>query len=112
MLDLVLAQGKLTVVATIYDCVPGLAPGLRTALAVFNDVIVREAVRRSVQLLDLRLGCTEPADYAACLPIEPSAQGAAKIAAAIAALVAPASGQALESHGNQRTVIYTAAPIS
>lgn len=103
MLELVLAQGKLTVVATIYDSVPGLAPGLRTALAVFNDVIVREATRRRLPVLDLRLVCSNAADYAAVSPIEPSALGAAKIAAAIAALLAHHDPHA------PHTVVYAAA---
>lgn len=86
MLDLVLARGTPTAVATIYDGVPGLAPGLRTALAPFNDVILREAARRGLPVLDLRLVCDDPDDYAASSPIEPSARGAAKIAAALAGL--------------------------
>lgn len=87
MLDLVLAQGKPTALATIYDSVPGLAPGLRTALAAFNDIILREAVARRLPVLDLRLVCTDAGDYASASPIEPSAQGAARIAAAIGVLV-------------------------
>ena len=103
MLDLVLAQGKPTVVVTIYDSVPGLAPGLRTALAVFNDVIMREAARRRLPVLDLRLLFTESGDYAAVSPIEPSALGAAKIAAAIAALVVTHDPHA------PHTVVYASA---
>jgi lysophospholipase L1-like esterase len=87
MLDAVLARGTPTAVATIYDAVPGLSPGLRTALAPFNDVILREAAVRRLPVLDLRLVCADPADYAPVSPIEPSAQGAAKIATAIAELV-------------------------
>lgn len=86
MLGAVLATGLPLTVCTIYDAVPGLSPGLRTALAVFNDVIIREAASRGLALLDLRLVCTEPQDYAACSPIEPSAQGGRKIAQALAAL--------------------------
>jgi lysophospholipase L1-like esterase len=56
-----------------------------TALSVFNDVIVREAVAAGVPLLDLRLVCDEDSDYAN--PIEPSASGGAKIAAAILRLI-------------------------
>jgi lysophospholipase L1-like esterase len=100
MLDLVLAQDTPTVVATIYDSVPGLGPGLRTALAPFNDVILREAAARGLPVLDLRLVCNEPADYAASSPIEPSAAGAAKIAAAIAELVGT------HDRGERRTVVY------
>jgi lysophospholipase L1-like esterase len=93
-----------TAVATIYDGVPGLAPGLRTALAPFNDVIMREAAARRLPVLDLRLVCADPADYASASPIEPSAQGAGKIAAAIAGLVSTHYPAA------PNTVLYGAAP--
>jgi lysophospholipase L1-like esterase len=56
-----------------------------TALTVFNDVIFREALRAGMPLIDLRLTCDEDTDYAN--PIEPSALGGAKIAAAIATVV-------------------------
>jgi GDSL-like Lipase/Acylhydrolase family len=68
-----------------------------TALTVFNDVIVRSAVRAGWPLIDLRLVCSEPADYAN--PIEPSVQGGAKIARAIARAVG-ATGS-----GSARTVV-------
>ncbi|SMP79659.1 SGNH/GDSL hydrolase family protein [Noviherbaspirillum suwonense] len=87
MLDEVLAPGLPVVIATIYDGVPGLSPGLRTALAVFNDVILREAAARRLPVLDLRLVCDHPGDYSPASPIEPSQQGGRKIAAAIAELV-------------------------
>jgi hypothetical protein len=45
-------------------------------------VIVRAAWARQCGILDLRLICHEPADYAN--PIEPSGQGGAKIARALA----------------------------
>jgi len=86
MLDAVLATGLPLAVATIYEAVPGLTAGLRVALGVFNDVILREAALRDLPVLDLRLVCTEPQDYAACSPIEPSVQGGRKIAQALAAL--------------------------
>jgi lysophospholipase L1-like esterase len=87
MLNVVLSRGLPLAVSTIYDGVPGLAPGLRTAIAPFNDVILREAAARRLPVLDLRLVCDHPGDYAASSPIEPSAQGARKIAAAIAEMV-------------------------
>jgi hypothetical protein len=99
MLDLVLSQNRPVAVATIYDGVPGMAAGLRAALAPFNDVIVREAVQRALPLLDLRLVCSEPSDYASASPIEPSEQGGAKIAATIAEWVR-------EPAAAPRTVIY------
>jgi hypothetical protein len=48
---------------------------------VFNDCIVRAAFAHGLPLLDLRLICTEEADYANS--IEPSARGGEKIARAI-----------------------------
>jgi hypothetical protein len=57
----------------------------RTALTALNDAITREAARRGLPLIDLRVIFDSPADYAN--PIEPSAKGGAKFAAAIAAVV-------------------------
>jgi hypothetical protein len=87
MLDAVLARGQPTAVCTVYDAVPGLTEAARAALGTFNDVIVREAARSRVPVLDLRLVCDEPTDYSAVSPIEPSARGGAKIAARVAQLV-------------------------
>jgi hypothetical protein len=53
--------------------------------AMYNDAIIRQAVRVRVPVIDLRLICTEPEDYADAL--EPSAQGGAKIADTIAGVV-------------------------
>ncbi len=55
------------------------------ALAIFNDVIIRVAIERGLPVIDLRLICKAPADYAN--PIEPSSIGGEKIAKAIVALV-------------------------
>lgn len=57
-----------------------------TALTIFNDAIIREVFARRIPLLDLRLICDEDGDYAN--PIEPSARGGEKIAAAIKRLAA------------------------
>jgi lysophospholipase L1-like esterase len=100
MLNVVLSRRKPVAVATIYDAVPGLDPGLRTALAVFNDVILREATAHRLPVLDLRLVCADPGDYSAVSPIEPSAQGGRKIAAVIAELVGARDPAA------RRTVVY------
>jgi hypothetical protein len=56
-----------------------------TALCVFNDVILRVAFERGLSVIDLRLVCNDPADYAN--PIEPSARGGEKIARAIAGTI-------------------------
>jgi hypothetical protein len=89
MLEALGRTGLPVAVCTIYD--PRFPDPLRrelgrTALAVINDVILREAVARGLPVIDLRLVCDEDADFAN--PIEPSVQGGAKIAAAILGLVA------------------------
>ena len=56
-----------------------------TALMVFNDVILRVGIEFGLAIIDLRLVCSSPADYAN--PIEPSSFGGAKIARAIVSLV-------------------------
>ena len=87
MLDAVLALSLPTAVCTIYDA-NYREPQHQlvvAALALFNDVISRAAFRRGLPLVDLRLICNEPANYAN--PIEPSTFGGDKIASVIAALV-------------------------
>jgi hypothetical protein len=87
MLQTVLSVGLPTALCTIYDT-PTTAPNqriIRTALAVFNDIITRAAFSEGLPLIDLRLICNEDEDYAN--PIEPSAKGGAKMAAAIARLI-------------------------
>jgi len=72
-----------TALCTIYDT-PQTSPRqrlIRTALAVFNDVISRAAFSRGLPLIDLRLVCADPDDYAN--PIEPSVQGGEKISRAL-----------------------------
>lgn len=83
-----LAQSKPVLVCTIYDAIPGLSQGLRTAVGLFNDVILREAIAHHLPVLDLRMICTEPDDYSAKSPIEPSSKGGDKLAAALVAAMA------------------------
>lgn len=88
MVQAVLQHPLPTALCTIYYPrlpVPALQRLAVTALAVFNDAIIREAFTAGVTLLDLRLICNAEADYAN--PIEPSVVGGAKIAAAIARAV-------------------------
>lgn len=88
MLQSVLALELPTALCTIYDTPPS-APNhriIRTALAIFNDIITRAAFGEGLPLIDLRLICNEEDDYAN--PIEPSAHGGAKMARAIAGMVA------------------------
>ena len=87
MLKSLAARGLPTAVCTIYDSIPGLGPAERSALAGFNEVILRDAFEARLPLIDLRLVCTQPADYSHVSSIEPSFLGGAKIASAIAALV-------------------------
>lgn len=88
MIAAVLRLNLPTAVCTIYD--PRYPDPIQrrvatTALAVLNDCILREAASRALPLIDLRVVCNEDADFAN--PIEPSVQGGAKIATAIASLV-------------------------
>jgi hypothetical protein len=57
------------------------APSARVALMTFNDAILRVAFELGLDVIDLRLVCSEPTDYAN--PIEPSGSGGLKIARAI-----------------------------
>ncbi len=89
MLDRILDRRLPTSVCTIYDARfpdPQEQRLVVTALSIFNDVITREAFSRRIPLIDLRLICDEPDDYAN--PIEPSAKGGDKIAGVIAQVVA------------------------
>jgi lysophospholipase L1-like esterase len=101
MLAAVRAQGKRTTLCTIYDTIPDLPRWQLAALAYFNDVIIRTATQAGVPVIDLRLICTDRHDYSSLSPIEPSARGGAKIAAAIAHI--------LTTHDYDRliTSIYT-----
>lgn len=84
MLEAALSHNLPTAVCTIYN--PRYPDRLRrriaaAGLALLNDVITREAFGRRLSLIDLRIVCDHDADFAN--PIEPSAQGGAKIARAI-----------------------------
>ena len=101
MLEAVGGRGLPTALCTIYDPRfpdPQLQTLAVTGLSVFNAVILREAFARGLPVLDLRLICDRVEDYAN--PIEPSAEGGAKIAAAIARL--------LREHdfGRRRTEVF------
>jgi hypothetical protein len=87
MLQDVLALGRPTALCTIYDAIPGLELDDRTGLALFNEIILREAVRSALPLIDLRLVCHETTDYSPVSPIEPSVSGGGKIARIISRVV-------------------------
>ena len=82
-IDAALRLGRETTLCTIYNgnLSEAEAPLARVALMAFNDVILRVAFEQRVSVIDLRLVCSEPEDYAN--PIEPSGHGGQKIAAAI-----------------------------
>ena len=87
LLDEIVRLGLPTTLCTIYE--GNLGPPVqrlaRTALAVFDDAILRLASERGLPTIELRHVCTEPADYAN--PIEPSVRGGEKIARAIVRVV-------------------------
>jgi len=70
------------------------------ALMVFNDVILRVAIEHALSVIDLRLVCAKPEDYAN--PIEPSSVGGHKIARAIVALVTE-----FNAHGRATRIVAT-----
>jgi len=95
MLDAVIRFRLPTTLCTIYDARfpdPQEQRLVVTGLAIFNDVITRAAFARRLPLIDLRLICSEPDDYAN--PIEPSAKGGEKIATTISEIVAGNRSQA------------------
>lgn len=101
MLDAVLKLQKPTVLCTIYyPHIPEPFAQKITvaALATFNDVIIKQAFLAGLPLIDLRLVCNEPADYAN--EIEPSEAGGKKIAQAILRAVSQ------HSFENHRTEVF------
>lgn len=97
VLGQVLRIGLPVTVCTIYEgALPDAALQRRaaTALTHFNDAILRSAFELGAGVIELRLVCRSPDDYAN--PIEPSVRGGARIAAAIASALAqaPAAGHA------------------
>ena len=102
MLNSLLALKKPLAVCTVYDPRfpdPSMQRLTTTALDIFNDWILREAITHGLPVIDLRLICTEPEDYAN--EIEPGTAGGRKIAEAILRLV-----QRHDFSGRQ-TVIYS-----
>jgi len=101
LLDALVTQGLPLIVCTVYN--PRFSDPLQqavcvAALCLFNDAIVRGALERGLAMLDLRAVCSHHDDYAN--DIEPSSQGALKIARDIK--------QILEEHdfAAKRATIY------
>ena len=77
-----------TLLCTIYEVplgTPRRGRLARAPLGMLNDRIIRIGSRLGVGVLELRTVCTDPGDFTQ--QIEPSAQGAARIAQAIADVV-------------------------
>jgi hypothetical protein len=92
VVDACLARGLPLVICTIYNgCFPEPTFQRRVtiALAAFNDAIVRVAVEKQLQVIELRLVCASDEDFAN--PIEPSVIGGEKIAQAVVRAVGLAS---------------------
>jgi hypothetical protein len=100
MLRGVLSAGRPVVACTVYDAVPGLVSEAVTLLSLFNDVIVREAARQHLPVIDLRLVCDEVRDYSTVSPIEPSEHGGQKIATAVVGVLAA------HDFGRRESVVY------
>jgi hypothetical protein len=101
MLKALLKCQKPLAVCTVYD--PHFPDSLMqrlttTALNLFNDCIIREAITHGLTVFDLRLICTEPEDYAN--EIEPGVAGGQKIATGILNLVRTHDFSAV------RTIVY------
>lgn len=83
LLDHLIALDVKLSVCTIYTAVPFDNAEWREyvpiALNLFNSIIKEEAQKRNIDVIDIDKVCTEPADFAAVSPIEPSAIGGQKI---------------------------------
>ncbi|WP_438038023.1 SGNH/GDSL hydrolase family protein [Sorangium sp. So ce128] len=92
-LEAVVALGRPATVCTIYNgnLAPGEAERARIALMTFNDVILRQAFSRALDVVDLRLVCSEVGDFANA--IEPSGAGGLKIAQALVRALGAAAVQ-------------------
>jgi lysophospholipase L1-like esterase len=102
LLETLLSLNLPKALCTIYNPVfpdPVMQRLAITGLMIFNDVIIRLAAEAGVPFIDLRLVCSDEADYAN--PIEPSAIGGAKIAARIVQVVTR------HNFGDRRTVVFT-----
>jgi hypothetical protein len=105
-LEAVVAKTGPVIVCTVYNGAlpdPAEARRARTALTLFNDVIVRTALELGCVLLDLRLVCTASSDYAN--PIEPSGAGGEKIARALARLAGAIPGAEAAAYAPHRTSV-------
>jgi len=101
MIETLTGLNKNLAVCTVYDCVPGYEGSPMTALAMFNEIILREAFVAKIPVIDLRLICNETGDYSEISAIEPSVVGGQKIVQAIVRLLMNHQFESKES------IIYT-----
>lgn len=83
MLKVLLEKHAKLVVCTIYNSIPEVPKEALKALSLFNDVILEEAFKRKLAVIDLRIICNLKEDYSEVSPIEPSHRGGIKIVNAI-----------------------------
>lgn len=100
MLKLLLKKHPNLAVCTVYNSVPGISESALTALALFNEVILEEAIINNLPVIDLRKICNDYTDYSQISPIEPSGKGAKKIVNVIKFLVDN------HQYGTNNTSIY------
>lgn len=86
MLETILKQHRNVHICTIYNKLPTLSAAGITMLALFNEVIIEEAVLRRLPIIDLRAICGDADDFSDVSPIEPSMRGGQKIVDAISYL--------------------------
>ena len=87
MLSRVTTLGRPVVICTIYEDIPELSGPESSALALFNEIILKQAVMMKLPVIDLRCLCNEAEDYSQISPIEPSGKGANKICGVIRDIV-------------------------
>ncbi len=75
------------IICTIHDSIPDFEQRALTALAFYNEIILKQAIAKNLPILDLRLLCNERKDYSTVSPIEPSKFGSRKIANSICSIV-------------------------
>ena len=73
---------------TIYNKVPLLDDSSRTALALFNEIILEELSSRQIPIIDLRVIFNDESDFSPISPIEPSVHGGRKLVLTLEKLIA------------------------
>jgi len=76
MLTAVKSKINNVTICTVHETVPNIEERALIALSLFNEVILKEAFRLNIPVIDLRLTCNEVSDYSVVSPVEPSKNGA------------------------------------